>query len=829
VSATILVVDDHAANRSVLVSLLGYVGHRVVEAADGREALALAQRERPSLVITDLLMPVMDGFDLARRLREDAALAAVPVVFYTATYVESDARALADACGVRHILTKPAEPEEILRVVGEILGGTEAAAPSSTLDFHQEHLRLLTMTLAHKAEVVVPRLNAVMALSLQLASQLDPVRLLDTFCEGMRGALGADWAIVILDRRLHDADRPLFASGLDAATLAGWKPEPAVAQALEEKRAVCVPADRPGSGLPASVPGTGSLLFAPIHSPGTRYGSLCLARATGAAPFASEEIDLAAILGGLVGRIYENGSLYAAARKQAEDLTKSEERFRQLADNIPEVFWIASVENGEAIYVSPAYETVWGRSVQSFYDRPASWLEAVVPEDAALVQAYMERGLCGEAAEEFRIRRPDGSVRWVWARSFPVRDAQGRLERLAGVTLDITDRRNLDQQFRQAQKMEAVGRLAGGVAHDFNNLLGVVMGYGESALRALPADHAVRPKIDQILRAAERATGVTRQLLLFSRKHVAEPRLLDLNAVVRDMERILHRLIGEDLELVVVCGTAIGTIRADVREVEQVLMNLAVNARDAMPHGGRLVIETSRARVGPVPAAGQEGIRPGDYVRVSVADTGTGIPNDVRPHIFEPFFTTKAPEHGTGLGLSTVYGIVSQAKGHIVVDGQEGGGTTFTVYFPDVAGTPERAEQVSTFIPEGRETVLLVEDDDALRSVTAEMLRECGYAVLECANGPAAERLVAEHVGEIHLLLTDVVLPGQSGPETAERILGLRPGTKVLFVSGYTGGDLTGQRVLPPDSALLQKPFTIGEMARKVREALDGPAPPGDR
>jgi PAS domain S-box-containing protein len=822
VSATVLVVDDNAANRSVLVTLLGYVGHRVVEAVDGREALELARREPPSLVITDLLMPVMDGFDLARRLREDAALTAVPVVFYTATYVESDARALADACGVRYILTKPAEPEEILRVVGEALqGGVGAPASPSSLDFHQEHLRLLTMTLAHKAEVVVPRLSAVMALSLQLASELDPVRMLDTFCEGMRRALEADWAVVTLDRRLHHRDCPLSASGLDVAALAGWAAGPVVENAMAERRALCVPADSADSPVPEPLRRAGTLLLAPIHSPETLYGAMCLARSAGAAPFAPEEIDLAAILGGLVGRIYENGSLYAAARKQAEDLTKSEERFRQLADNIPEVFWIADAETGQAIYVSPAYETVWGRSVQSFYDRPASWLETVVPQDAALVQAFLERSLRGEAAEEFRIQRPDGSVRWVWARSFPVRDAHGRLERLAGVTLDITERRNLDQQFRQAQKMEAVGRLAGGVAHDFNNLLGVVMGYGESALRALPADHPVRPKIDQILRAAERATGVTRQLLLFSRKHVAEPRLLDLNAIIRDLERILHRLIGEDLELVVVCGTALGTIRADVHEVEQVLMNLAVNARDAMPHGGRLVIETAHARVGPGHAAGEEGIPPGDYVRISVADDGTGIPSDVRPHIFEPFFTTKAPEHGTGLGLSTVYGIVSQAKGHIVVESEEGRGTTFSVYFPDTGGSPERAEELSTFIPAGQETVLLVEDDDALRGVTAEMLRECGYAVLDFSNGPAAERLVKEHISEIHLLLTDVVMPGQSGPETAERILALRPRTKVLFVSGYSGSDLAGQGVLPPGSALLQKPFTIGELARKVRGALD--------
>jgi PAS domain S-box-containing protein len=829
--ATILVVDDRPDNRSFLVTLLGYSGHQLVEAMDGEEALTKARDHRPDLVITDLLMPTMDGFEFVRRLRSEAALSDVRVIFYTATYLASDARGLADACGVTHILTKPVEPDVVLRVVGEELDREKApVAPAPLDDFRSEHLRVLNMTLAHKAEVVVPRLNAIIELSVQLASEHNPSRLLATFCAGIRRILGAQYAVLGLVRRAHPEDGQMFSSGLEPAQErslpATWAPRGALARLVDECRAIRTTADPETLGLPPGLPGAHSLLAAAIHSKGVVYGWISLA-ASPTGTFTEEEEQLASVLAGLVGRIYENGSRYSAAKRQAEELARSERRFRQLAENIPEVFWVAQVEPFRPLYVSAAYETVWGRPLASFQEKPESWLEAALPADAALAAGFRERMLRGErASEEFRIQRPDGGVRFIWARSFPILNGDGRLERITGICLDVTERRNLDQQIRQSQKMEAVGRLAGGVAHDFNNLLGVVMGCNERALRLLPPDHPSRPKIEQALRATERAVGVTRQLLQFSRKQVISPRVLDLNMVVREMEKMLRTLIGEDVELRVLCGAGLGRIRADAGEIEQILMNLAVNARDAMPLGGRLTIETANDELDGVFVTKHPDVLPGNYVRLVVTDTGSGIAKEIQPNIFEPFFTTKELGRGTGLGLSTVYGIVKQSGGHVFVYSEAGRGAAFRVFLPRVDAPADPVAPLSTAIPEGHETVLLVEDEEMLRGVTREMLELCGYRVLEAANGDEALDLARSFEGTIHLIVTDVIMPGLSGPEIADQVTSDRTAVKVLFVSGYTDDALAHHHVLPTDVSLLQKPFTAGALARKVREVLDGHPPP---
>jgi PAS domain S-box-containing protein len=826
--AIILVVDDRPENRAFLTTLLGYAGHRVLEARDGAEALETARGQPPDLIITDLLMPSMDGFEFVRRLRTEPALAGVPVVFYTATYLEADARGLAEAVGVRHILTKPAEPETVLRLVNEVLA-IQAPPPDAPLPaeaFQSEHLRLLTMTLAHKAEVVVPRLSAIIELSLELSSELDPSKLLDRFCTGARKILGARYALVCLVKSVHLDDLRLYSSGLDDGARAwlppSWEPSGALAGVIQERKALRIDGGGTGAGLPPGLPAASSFLVSPLHSPGNVYGCLCLADRIGSGAFSEEEEQLAFILSGLAGRIYENGSLYAATKRHAEQLARSEQRFRQLAENIPQVFWMIQVHPFELLYVSPAYETVWGRSVASLMAAPRSWLDAVLAEDRASTLAFFDRSLRGEeTSAEFRIRRSDGATRWIWARAFPVRENSGPVQRVTGISLDITDRRNLDEQLRQAQKMEAVGRLAGGVAHDFNNLLGVIMGYSEATLRTLGPEHRSRANIEEVLRATERAAGVTRQLLMFSRKQVTAPRVLDLNAIVRDLEKILRRLIGEDLELRIACRPSLGRIRADSGEIEQVIMNLAVNARDAMPYGGRLTIETEDVDVSEE-GRGETDLPPGAYVRLTVTDTGTGIPKDIQANIFEPFFTTKEPGRGTGLGLSTVYGIVKQWGAHISVRSEAGAGACFRIHFPrvDAADDPTRAS--SSAIPKGTETILLVEDEAMLRTVAREMLEDCGYAVLEAGDGDRALQLASAHQGPIHLVITDVIMPGVSGPETAARLRRVRSGIKVLFVSGYTDSALAQHSMLPADVALLQKPFTAGSLARKVREVLDG-------
>jgi nitrogen-specific signal transduction histidine kinase len=384
--------------------------------------------------------------------------------------------------------------------------------------------------------------------------------------------------------------------------------------------------------------------------------------------------------------------------------------------------------------------------------------------------------------------------------------------------------RRSEAQLRHAQKMEAVGRLAGGVAHDFNNLLTVITGYSEVLLQGLRAGDPLRESLGEIRTAGERAGLLTRQLLAFSRKQLLHPVVLDLNAVVADMERMLRRLIGEDVELVTRLQPGLWPVRADPGQMEQVLLNLAVNARDAMPTGGRLAIETANVELAGS-AAGLLGERPGRYTLLAVSDTGCGMPPEVRAHLFEPFFTTKEVGRGTGLGLSTVYGIVTQSGGHIAVETEVGRGSSFRVYLPRApeADALARRKEPAGGLPRGQETVILVEDDDALRAVIHTILRRCGYQVLDARHGGDALVSCEQHAGPIHLLISDVVMPQMSGPQLAERLAWLRPGLQVLYISGYTDEAVIRHGVVNPAVAFLQKPFTPAALAQKVREILDAP------
>lgn len=385
------------------------------------------------------------------------------------------------------------------------------------------------------------------------------------------------------------------------------------------------------------------------------------------------------------------------------------------------------------------------------------------------------------------------------------------------------EREGLESQLRQSQKMEAVGTLAGGVAHDFNNLLTAIMGYGQlMAMRMKPGDPALRDT-EEILKAATRASLLTRQLLSFSRREVVQPRLLDLNVVVSDIGKMLRRLIGESIDLAVVPGDDLWAVKADPGHMEQVLMNLSVNARDAMAKGGRLTIETSNIDLGKVYVGEHVGVEPGAYVMLAVSDTGTGMDEETKARIFEPFFTTKGPESGTGLGLSTVYGIVRQWGGAIQVYSEVGWGTSFKVYLPRAAGKADpilRAES-PTEVPGGSETVLLVEDQDAVAAVIRATLHVYGYEVLEAHNGAEALALLERHEGHVHLLVTDVVMPGMDGSELAGRVRELSRETKILLISGFSERAFSAHGASDPGFAFLQKPFMPESFARKIREVLD--------
>jgi signal transduction histidine kinase/ActR/RegA family two-component response regulator len=384
----------------------------------------------------------------------------------------------------------------------------------------------------------------------------------------------------------------------------------------------------------------------------------------------------------------------------------------------------------------------------------------------------------------------------------------------------------LQEQLRQSQKMEAIGQLAGGIAHDFNNLLTVIKGYSQLSLMELQEGDALKGNIEEIQKAAERAANLTRQLLAFSRRQMMEMKVLDLNTLMRDLDKMLHRVLGEDIGLATLLAADLGRVKADAGQMEQAILNLAVNAKDAMLDGGKLTIETANVELDGVYARAHIAVTPGRYVMLSVSDTGCGMSPEVKERIFEPFFTTKEKGKGTGLGLSTVYGIVKQSGGYVWVYSEPGQGTTFKIYLPRVeeeADALHRRVDVGD-LQRGKETVLLVEDEAPVRGLAVRVLRNQGYRVLEAANGQEALSVAGEHAGEkIHLLLTDVVMPQMGGKELTDRLKALRPEIKVVFTSGYTDNAIVRHGVLEPGTDFLQKPFSPAALAQKVREVLDAP------
>ena len=680
-----LVVEDKDENLYYLTALLGASGYTVESARDGAEALAKARQSPPDVVITDLLMPVMDGYTLLRHWKADDELQRIPFIVYTATYTDPEDEKLALSLGADAFILKPMEPDDFLarlRAVDAVVG-TATPAPSAAANADEGVLlREYNETLVRKLE--------------QKSVQLEET-----------------------NRKLQK--------------------------------------------------------------------------------------DI-------------------AAREVAEvALREGEERFRQLAETIEDVFWLRAPFEEKFVYVSPMYEVIWGRSCASLYAAPGTWIDAVHAEDRRRIEATLPRMVEGGWDERYRIVRPDGSIRWIRDRAFPVRDAMGRVCRIAGVSRDITEYRRLEEQLRQAQKMEAVGRLAGGIAHDFNNLLSVILTYAAVTLGELAPSDPIREDMEEIRRAGERATELTRQLLAFSRQQMLRPRVLSLSATVIGIEKMLQRLIGEDVELVLVTSSATDRVHADPSQVEQIVMNLVVNARDAMPRGGKITIETGNVHLDGEPRSDRPSIAPGRYVMLAVTDTGTGIDAATRERIFEPFFTTKETGKGTGLGLSTVFGIVTQSEGHIEVLSEPGAGTTFRIYFP----ATDRALDAAASVPptptslRGSETVLLVEDDEQVRAMSAALLRRNGYTVLDAKDGADALLRSAEHEEPIHLLLTDVVMPRMSGREVAERLAPRRPAMKVLYVSGYAEGTIVHHGILDPGIAYLEKPLTPNTLLRKVREVLD--------
>jgi PAS domain S-box-containing protein len=635
--------------------------------------------------------------------------------------------------------------------------------------------------------------------------------------------------------------------------------------------------------------------------------------------------------------------------RSLEALREGEERFRLIAETMNEVFWVLDVQNDRVLYVSPAHERVWGYPRENIYENRQSYYAPIHPDDRERVRAIVDLMKTGRQLEyEYRIIRPDGTIRQIWERGFPIHDKNGQVQRyvgvaqdvtawrhaedalrksteylnqlinrigdpvfvkdsqyrfllvndamctftgrersellgstdhkflskedadsirrqeslvfetgreciaeekvndgqnvtrtvvarktlltdnagnmqIVGIIRDITEQKHLEAQFLQAQKMEAVGVLAGGVAHDFNNLLTVINGYSEFLLDDLAKDDPRRPELEEIRQAGQRAATLTSQLLAFGRKQILQSEILDVNSVIADMSSMLRRLIGEDIEFVSITQPGLGLINADPGQIQQIVMNLAVNARDAMSQGGKLTVETRNFDLDQDSIHGHPMLKAGPYVMLAISDDGIGMDAATQAQIFEPFFTTKEKGKGTGLGLSTVYGIVKQSNGFIWVYSEPGKGTTFKIYFPRASGEISEltGESKLEHRSRGSETVLVVEDEESVRALACRILRERGYVVIEAADGIEALRLAENHAGQLHLILTDIVMPGMSGKNLVSNLETARPGIKSLYMSGYTEGTIVHQGVLDSNVAFIQKPFTSKDLVRKVREVIN--------
>ena len=959
--ATILIVDDLTANRTLFVTLLRHQGHRLLEAADGSEALATIQADRPDLVITDVLMPVMDGYELVRQLRLDPATSGIPVVFSTAHYGEREARMLALSIGVAAVLTKPVEAAEVLRVVGLVLSSESTTelpsdAPPLAREFHGEHLRLLTDKLSDKAadlRTANARLSALINIGLELAFERDSDRRLQRLCAAARDLFGATYITLgILDSDHRTVQR--FVS--DGAGSADWiKPGDAVSGILRTVVAerLTLRGANPGGDssrlqLPLRHPEVHAFLATPIASPAHVYGWICLVGNEGRT-FTETDEQLVMALSAQVGRICEleheilerkqaesalrqerdraqryldtsevvllaldldgritlinrkgcdllgwterellgrdfletclpartrvvlrekfhsvvggdlsvievlvltrsgeerlvewrntllkddagnvtgtfsSGTDITERHRAVEALTTTEERMRFALQSADVGIWDMDYTTG-VLQWSEILETQYGLQPGTFAGTFEAFVERVHPDDRESVLGALGNAITSGADFSIQHRSvwPDGTVRWLNGAGRIYLGEDGSPVRGVGISLDVTERRLLEEQYQQAQKMEAVGQLAAGVAHDFNNLLTAILGYCELLLADLDPNDPRQPDIAEIEKAGARAAGLTRQLLAFSRKQIIEPTLLDLNAIVDDMRAMLGRLIGEDVKVVLALGPELACVKADRGQVEQIVMNLAVNARDAMPRGGTLTIETATVDVDEPNEKTRLSVTPGPYVVLTVTDTGTGIAPEVRARLFEPFFTTKEPGTGTGLGLATVLGIVKQSGGSVHVDSEVGRGTSFKVYFPQaddgaiVVEAPPRVSRTRAGAP----TVLVVEDEEGLRHVARRLLQRQGYTVLVAANADEALRLF-EQRGSIDVLLTDVVMPGASGLELTRQLVERQPGLKVIYMSGYTEKAIGRHGVLNPGIAFLHKPFTSETLGRKIREVLD--------
>ena len=800
----ILVVDDEVELKNILVESLASQGYETSGLTSGDKALAALRKELFDVVLTDMMMPGMDGITLVQEgLQIDPHLVCIVMTGQGTIQTAVDAMKV----GAFDYVLKPFRLQTLL--------------PLITRAMNVRHMRLENLQLRETL--------AIYELAQTIALTLDPQTVISKLVDAVLKQTSADEVSVLLP--VPDCDELYVAAvrGKNRERLLGQRvplDETISGWVTRERRPVMLQGEvndkRFRSAWPH--PEITSSISIPMQVANKVVGTLNINALSRPRPFTLAQLKVLTILAGTAAAALESASLYSQVRR-------AEQNYRSIFENAVEGIFQATPDR-RLLTANPSMARILG------YDSPQELIASFNDIGAEL---YVDPAAAEEVTRtleaegivqgfEFEAYRKDGEKIWLSLNIRLIRDDNDNALFREGAIEDITEqkraeieRQKLEEQLRHSQKMEAIGQLAGGVAHDFNNLLTAINGYSSLALQRANPDSRTKTYLEEIRKAGDRAANLTRQLLAFGRKQMLKPVALNLNDVVSDMNKMLRRLISEDIKFDAKLDPELRKIKADPGQIEQVLVNLVVNSRDAMPQGGALTIETANFDVDQIYTSSHLGVPPGAYVMLAVSDTGCGMDMATKARIFEPFFTTKDKGRGTGLGLSTVYGIVKQSGGNIWVYSEPGRGTTVKVYLPQYDGDEEAAERpsVETAAPRGSETILLVEDEDVVRGLARQILEQAGYNVLDTGSGQEALRLCREHNEPIHLLLTDVVMPETSGKEIAQHLTSLRPATCVLFMSGYTDDAIVHHGVLDSDVEFIQKPFSPVALARKVREVLD--------
>jgi PAS domain S-box-containing protein len=817
----VLIVDDREENRHLLDTLLKSNGYEVESACHGAEALDKARQNPPQLIITDLLMPRMDGYTLLRQCKADDLLKQIPFVVYTATYTDPNDKRLALNLGADAFILKPAEPADFIARISQVVAAagkkTAIQTPASAAPIRipiaipeeeeAKNLRLYSEVLIHKLEDKMEELDKAnrelqrdIAEHKQMQKRLGEserkTRAIFDLSFGFIGLLTPDGSLVEANRSALD-----FA-GVQLSDVVGrpfWE-TPWWSHSTDEQERIRAAVRTAAAGELVRFETTHLATDGALHT-----------------------VDFS------VKPIRDEAGRVVLLIPQGRDITdrkRAEEAHARLATAVEQAAEaiVITDTSGEILYVNPAFEKTAGYTREEAVGKNPRILKSG-KQDSAFYRQMWETLMQGKVWSGRIInKKKNGALYEEEMTISPIRDSAGKVINYVAVNRDVTQEVALEEQLRQAQKMESIGQLAGGVAHDFNNILTVIQGNASLLLNVKNLSEADMDLAIQIIQAAERASGLTRQLLVFGRKQVMQPDHLNLNQVVGNMTKMLQRILGEDIALRSDYAPTLPLVFADAGMIEQILLNLAVNARDAMPDGGHLMIATASKTIGEEYAQQNPSAAPGRCVCLSVTDTGCGIAPENLSRIFEPFFTTKEIGKGTGLGLATVYGIVKQHHGWIEVDSQVGKGTTFRIYLPAARDAAAKQKTVAVFaeLPHGNEVILIVEDEQAVRLLVGNLLQRCGYTALLAVSGIEALNLWEQHKDKIQLLLTDMVLPdGMMGRELAKKLKGEKPELKVVYTSGYSASVVGKGPALVEGINFLQKPYHPQKLAQTVRDCLD--------